>query len=154
MEWIPAPSAIFARSMRPLRSKVSCQLRDIASLRAMFGFLLVSVQLDLRGAAIYEEVGPGHVTALVRREENHRARDFLDCPDATERRAGGYAFFDLFNLCVAQAAILVAWGDDRAGADYVDADSSPFQIHRPGPRERAECRFGRRIDAECRHPLD
>lgn len=39
IEWIPTASAIFARSITPLRSKFSGQFRDIASLRVMFRVL-------------------------------------------------------------------------------------------------------------------
>src|SRR6266699_4013071 len=138
IEWIPAASAIFARSIRSLRLKFSDQFREIASFRAIFYYLLVSLNSDLRHAAIYEEVGAGDVTALVRREENHRVSDLVRGPDATAWCRGGHAFLDLIDLSVAQAPILVAGRDDRTGTHHVDADSATLEIHRPSPRERPQ----------------
>src|SRR5580700_8698831 len=114
----------------------------------------LGVRSDLRGATIYEEVGPGHVTALVRREENHRVSDLIRCPDSAQWRRGGYAFLDLIDLRVAHARPCVAWRDDRAGAHHVDADSASLEIHPPGPREGPQSSFRRRIDAERRHTFD
>jgi hypothetical protein len=56
---------------------------------------------DLRRAAIYEEVSPCNVTALVRRQKNHGVSDLVGCPDSTERRRGGCGLLDLVDLGVA-----------------------------------------------------
>jgi hypothetical protein len=104
----PATSAIFARSIRPSTSNFSRQFRDIASFAShVLDSSIVSLRessrlsSDLRRAAIYEEVSPCNVTALVRRQKNHGVSDLVGCPDSTERRRGGCGLLDLVDLGVA-----------------------------------------------------
>ena len=79
------------------------------------------------------------------------AFDYLPSIDAGVSNSTS-TFFDLIDLRVAEG--LIAGCDDRAGANYVDADSSSLEIYRPGPRERPQSSLGRCIDAERRHTLD
>jgi hypothetical protein len=101
----------------------------------------------------YEEVGPLSRNCSRPTPEKPSHGRSLRRTDSAERRRGGYAFLDLIDLDVAQAGPLVAGGDDRTGAHYVDADSSSLEIHRPGPGERPQSSLGRCKDAEGGIPL-
>src|SRR6218665_1227240 len=103
--------------------------------------------LDLRDAAVDEQLDAGDVAAVVRGQERDGAGDFVRRSSTLQGNAGG-ALLELLDLLLVEAQLGVAPGGDEAGADGVDADAAALEIHRPRAGERAHRGLGGAVHAE------
>jgi hypothetical protein len=120
------------------RSAIAYPSRTTFSLAVMFVVAmrsLPSVQLDLGGTAIDQQLDARDVTRVVGDEERDGLGNLVVGAGSTERRRLRCHDLEPFDLFVGETARLVTRRNDRAGGDDVDANPPSLEIDAPPARE-------------------
>ena len=110
--------------------------------------------LHLSRAAIDEQFDSRDVTAVVGGEKDNSLCNLIGRAQPSHRNDVGNAGQTLFAYITGAEEFVQGGSIDWARAYHVDPDTASFQIACPGARERADCCFGRRVNAVGRDAFD
>src|ERR1700683_2901095 len=108
-------------------------------------------RLYLSQAAIDEQLDAGYVAAVVGGQEQDGLRDFIRGAGTAQGNIANRALYKLIDLFLRHPKRgVVARRRDDARTDCIHPDLALLEVYGPRARERADCSFGRAVDAEGR----
>src|SRR5580658_5999566 len=110
--------------------------------------------LDLNGTAVHEELHASHKAGVVGSQEDSRFRDLVRLSETAQRHGRDEVIMETLLLFFRFSKTAESGSIDWAGTHNIHTDLPILQICRPSAGEGTHCRFGCRVDAECRSTLD